>query len=100
MRLTPAELAALREALAGEDYSGASLFGSRVDDTRRGGDVDLLLYSRQSPFMLAHRVASRYARVMDARLDVLVVDPLHPTDEQRALLATLTLEPLDDKLRA
>jgi hypothetical protein len=98
MRMTDDELAALREALRGESYRHAFLFGSRTDDNRRGGDVDLLLHSAAPAFPLAHRVASRYARIMDARLDVLVVDPERPTAEQRAFLATLKLEPLDDRL--
>lgn len=98
MRLSERELAALRESLHGESYARAYLFGSRVDDRRRGGDIDLLLHSTAPAFPLAHRVASRYARLMDSRLDVLVVDPERPTAEQRAFVATLTLEPLDDKL--
>jgi len=100
MRVSAAEFAALRQALQGESYGGAYLFGSRTDDARRGGDIDLLLYSHEPAFMLAHRVASRYARFMDARLDVLVVDPDHATPEQQAFVATLKLEPIDDRLRA
>ena len=96
--MTDQEFAALREALRGESYRGAYLFGSRTDDSRRGGDVDLLLHSSAPAFPLAHRVASRYARIMDARLDVLVVDPEHPTAEQQAFLATLRLQPIDDRL--
>jgi uncharacterized protein len=95
--MTDHELAALREALRGENYRHAYLFGSRTDDSRRGGDVDILLHSSAPAFPLAHRVASRYARIMDARLDVLVVDPDHPTAEQQAFLATLKLEPINDK---
>jgi predicted nucleotidyltransferase len=95
MRLTSQEISALKQSLHGESYSAAYLFGSRTDDDRRGGDVDLLLYSARPAFALAHRVASRYAKIMDARLDVLVVDPQAPTREQQALIATLTLQPLD-----
>ena len=43
MRLTPGELAALKAAAAeafGPD-AVVRLFGSRVDDARRGGDIDL-----------------------------------------------------------
>lgn len=98
MRLSPEERSALREALHGIDYEHAYLFGSRTDDARRGGDIDLLLYSRQPAFRLAHEVASRYARLRDAHLDVLVVDPAAPTAEQQAFIATLNLEPLDGRL--
>ena len=66
--------------------------------TMRGGDIDLLLYSNEQAFDTAHRVASRFAREFDAKLDVLVVSPEHPTVEQAAFIATLNLEPLDDLL--
>lgn len=100
MRLSSAELAAIRRALAGERYTRAFLFGSRVDDARLGGDIDLLLHSREPAFPLSHRVASRYAMFMDGRLDVTVVDPEHTTVEQAAFLATLDLEPIDDRIAA
>ena len=96
MRLSKTEISALRMALAGVPNRRAFLFGSRTDDTARGGDIDLLLYSAAPAFETSHRVASRFAREFDARLDVLVVDPDHPTAEQTAFMSTLTLEPLDD----
>lgn len=98
MRLSAPEIAALKSALAGVSYRRVFLFGSRTNDAARGGDIDLLLYSDASPFDTAHRVASRFAREFDAKLDVLVVDPDRPTTEQSAFIATLTLEPLDDLL--
>ena len=98
MRLSSAEIAALKTALVGVPYRQAFLFGSRTDDAARGGDIDLLLYSQADAFDTAHHVASRFAREYDAKLDVLVVDPDHPTEEQRAFIATITREPLDDLL--
>ncbi len=98
MRLSPQEIAALQTALEGVPYRHAFLFGSRTDDKARGGDIDLLLYSDAPAFDTAHQVASRFAREFDARLDVLVVSPERPTEEQTAFIATLKLEPLDDIL--
>ncbi len=97
MRLTAAETAALREALRGEAVARVFLFGSRTDDSRRGGDVDLLLFSTDAPLALAHRVSSRYARLMDGRLDVLVIDPTRQTPEQQAFLANIETVPLDGR---
>ena len=96
MRLSDPEIAALKAALAGVSYRRAFLFGSRTDEKKRGGDIDILLYSEAPPFPTAQQVASRFAREYDARLDVLVVNPDHPTNEQSAFISTLTLEPLDD----
>ena len=51
MRLTPQQAAIIREAAA--EVFGSEvrvwLFGSRVDDTRRGGDIDLLLQTATLP---------------------------------------------------
>lgn len=98
MRLSQPEIAALKTALAGIPFRRAFLFGSRTDDSARGGDIDILLYSEAPAFDAAHLAASRFAREFDARLDVLVVDPEHPTPEQAAFIATLALLPLDDIL--
>jgi hypothetical protein len=100
MRLSQEEIRALREALDGLPYEHAFLFGSRTDDALRGGDIDVLFYARApSSFMLSHQASSRFASALDARLDVLVVDPGSPTEEQQAFLRTLRLVPLDDVLR-
>lgn len=99
MRLSEVELAALRGALQGVQWEHVWLFGSRVDDKRRGGDIDILLHTVRPAFSVAHEVSSRYAAAVDGKLDVLALDPHTMTAEQKAFVATLTLEPLDDLLR-
>ena len=50
MRLTPQQQSAIR-ATATETFGEEAnvwLFGSRVDDNKRGGDIDLLIETRQS----------------------------------------------------
>lgn len=98
MRLSPAELQAIRRAVDGVAYSRLFLFGSRTDDAAQGGDIDLLIYSDAPAFELSSHVASRFAREFDAKLDVLVINPVCPTPEQTAFVSTLTLESLDDIL--
>ncbi|MEI7614834.1 MAG: nucleotidyltransferase domain-containing protein [Betaproteobacteria bacterium] len=49
MRLTPQQQSAIRTAVAetfGED-ANIWLFGSRVDDNKRGGDIDLLIETKE-----------------------------------------------------
>ncbi len=46
MRLKPSEVEVIKNAVHNVDSSAAVyLFGSRVDDTKRGGDIDLLIMS-------------------------------------------------------
>jgi len=58
------------------------LFGSRVDDTQRGGDIDLLIEPGRP---LAHRIqaecrlaARLYIKLGGRKVDVLINDPLKP----------------------
>jgi len=55
------------------------LFGSRLDDTRSGGDVDLLLELTRpatNPAPLAARMAARASRALDGRkVDVVLAAP-------------------------
>lgn len=83
MRLTAADRHAI-ESSAREAFSPGTrviLFGSRVDDTRRGGDIDLLieparalaaddLVARRSQF-----VARLYRLLDEQRIDVVVACP-------------------------
>lgn len=55
------------------------VFGSRLDDDRRGGDLDLLIESSEvvrEPALSSSRLAARVSRVMYGRkVDVLVCAP-------------------------
>lgn len=47
MRLTPEEQDVIRAAVAARDPEARVwLFGSRADDSKRGGDIDLLVFSQ------------------------------------------------------
>ena len=58
------------------------LFGSRLDDDQRGGDVDLLVQSPQvlsERLTLELRLGARLERALGGRkVDVLLVDPSTP----------------------
>jgi len=74
VRLTPAESQAIREEIHRLD-SGAEihLFGSRADDTARGGDIDLLVISDRLTFRDLMRLrAAILDRIGWQQLDLLV----------------------------
>jgi hypothetical protein len=81
MRITPEQIRVIRQGvaeLAGEEAS-VWLFGSRLRDDARGGDVDLMVELNEAvaePAQLAARLAVRVSRAMDGRkVDVLVKAP-------------------------
>ncbi|WP_139556642.1 nucleotidyltransferase family protein [Methylotetracoccus oryzae] len=88
MRLNQREIACIEQA-ARESFvpcTRVSLFGSRLDDARRGGDIDLLI---ETPTALApddlvarrQRFISRLYRLLgEQRIDVLIVPSGCPDD--------------------
>ena len=82
MRLTPFERDTLKHAAEESFEHGVvvRLFGSRVADDRRGGDIDLLIETRLSDparIALAHTrfLSSVYARLGEQKIDVLIDYP-------------------------
>ena len=81
MRLTPVQIDTIKstaQAVLGEGAQ-VTLFGSRVDDDKKGGDVDLMVEVDQAvaePALMAARMASRVSRAMHGRkVDVLLKAP-------------------------
>jgi predicted nucleotidyltransferase len=82
MRLTPYQIQAIQDtahAVLGVE-ARVVLFGSRVDDTQKGGDIDLL-FETDSP--VPNRVATigqlytaLIRKLGDRKIDVLLKDPL------------------------
>jgi predicted nucleotidyltransferase len=74
MRLHPWQAEAIREVVHAFDPAAhVYLFGSRVDDQARGGDIDLLVMSErigdQHRTRLQHRL---HERIGDQRIDLLI----------------------------
>lgn len=81
MRLTEEQRSVIKR-LTGELLGPEArilLFGSRLDDSLRGGDVDLLVevpHAIDSPVVTGARLAARIERALGGRkVDVLLVDP-------------------------
>jgi len=78
MRLTAAHIEAIRKAARQNFGADASvwLFGSRVDDTRRGGDVDLYVESTQkNTLMSLLRCKIAIEDSLDLHVDLIVKEP-------------------------
>ena len=86
MRLGPEQARAIVAAthgLAGPDAT-LRLFGSRLHDTLKGGDTDLLVqcvHPAERPVWLAARTTARLQCLLgDPRIDVLLIDPTTPPE--------------------
>lgn len=81
MRLTPDQIAVVRQstALLAGNAARVWLFGSRVHDDERGGDVDLMLdldVAVEEPAQLSARLATQVSKSMFGRkVDVLIKAP-------------------------
>lgn len=86
MRLSTQEQQVLRRAVTEcfGDSAQVRLFGSRVDDAGRGGDIDLLI---ETPLTDPQRIAAAhtrflsavYARMGEQKVDVLIDFPTRQT---------------------
>ena len=78
MRLTPDQADAVRQRIRSQmgQQSRIWLFGSRVDDQRRGGDVDLYVESESVPSLVDRLLCkSALADVLDLNVDLIVRQP-------------------------
>lgn len=81
MRLTDSQRHTIRQLVTDELGPGSTvkLFGSRLDDSARGGDIDLLVEVDapvEHPAQLAARLSVRIMRAMHGRnVDVLLSAP-------------------------
>ncbi len=83
MRLTLDQQAAIRSAVA-ETFGDAArvwLFGSRVDDKKRGGDIDLLIVTSQSDVAAIVRAELAFLTKLQMKLGEQKIDVLvdYPT---------------------
>jgi predicted nucleotidyltransferase len=98
MRLSDAERRTLRHAIRDIAYE-VSVFGSRLDPAKRGGDIDLIVLApdlaADERLALSLRIAVAFRGVCDEKIDVHVVNPSDLTAAERAFLRTIQHEKLD-----
>lgn len=81
MRLTQAEIDLLNKTIysLAPEATGVRLFGSRLDDSAKGGDIDLMIDFTQPverPALLSTRLAVALSRAMQGRsVDVVLRAP-------------------------
>ena len=82
MRLTPDQQSAIRTTVAETfgDEASIWLFGSRVDDNKRGGDIDLLIETNQSDVTAIVRAELAFLtklqmKLGEQKIDILVAYP-------------------------
>jgi len=90
MRLYPDEKQAL-EAILKEINDEVYLFGSRVDDSKKGGDIDILIYSNKNALQLSQKLSVQFRMELDSKLDVVVFDKDNMNKEQEAFVSTLNM---------
>ena len=90
MRLYPDEKLALDKALEDIDDE-VYLFGSRVYNNKKGGDIDILIYSEKNSLKLSQEVSRKFVMELDSKLDVVVFDKNNMTKEQKAFVNTLEM---------
>jgi len=72
MRLDKQEEKAVFEAISGIPGE-VFLFGSRVDDSKKGGDIDLLIFSKEKSFHLSRKISTRFFMNCEEKIDVIVM---------------------------
>lgn len=90
MRLDKEQKAALEKAIEnvkGEVY----LFGSRVDDGKNGGDIDILVFSKKNASRLAREISVKFFMECEEKIDVTVMNPDQLTREQEAFLKVIKM---------
>ena len=81
MRLTDDQIQAIRQSARqiGGELARVRVFGSRLDDSARGGDLDLMLELPESvdnPALMAAQLAARASRALHGRkVDVVISAP-------------------------
>lgn len=81
MRLTPLEQQTIRQAILDKDPEAeVYLFGSRVDDQARGGDIDLFILSAKIDLMAKLDLLARlHLALGEQKIDLMIEpDATHP----------------------
>ena len=91
IRLDSVEKEAILEALK-DVKDEVYVFGSRLDKNKKGGDIDLLVFSNENSLKLSQKIKRRFFLKCEEKIDVIVFNKKNLTDDQKAFINTLTME--------
>ncbi|KIM02704.1 MAG: hypothetical protein KN64_14370 [Sulfurovum sp. AS07-7] len=76
MRLEPYEIKAIQESFISNFHSGKIyLFGSRIDDTKKGGDIDLYIEPVETKDLMSKKIdflVELKSKIGDQKIDVVI----------------------------
>ena len=91
IRLSEIEKKALEYALQ-SIVDSVYLFGSRLDLNKKGGDIDILIFTdRTDKVQYSFEIMSQFQQKCDSQIDVVVISKSKPSHEENVFLETLTL---------
>jgi hypothetical protein len=90
IRIDKYEKEALKTALK-DIFDEVYLTGSRLNPNAKGGDIDLLIFSKQNSLELSKKIARRFFMKCEESIDVMVFDKDNLSDEQKAFISSLSL---------
>ena len=88
MRLSEIERKALFNAIKNIDGE-VFIFGSRVDENKQGGDIDILILTEGNLYEISKKVEIEFQKICDEKIDVLVLNPKSLTYEQKAFIESI-----------
>ncbi len=91
IRLDKTEQKALANALT-DINDEVYVFGSRLRHDGKGGDIDLIVFSKEESLSLSRKIAQRFFKECEEKIDVLVMDKDNLTEEQEAFVSTLEMK--------
>lgn len=74
MRITSKQLQAIKQTIHNFDSQALIyLFGSRVDDNKKGGDIDLLVLSQHLDFRMQRKIKIKlYELIGEQKIDLII----------------------------
>lgn len=88
VRLNKSQIDALIKSIKGI-CEEAYIFGSRTDFSKKGGDIDLLVFSKDNAYNLSKTIKRKYFKEFEEKIDVVVFDKSNLSELQNAFLNTI-----------